>query len=280
MAIEQLAEEVVNEVANNLEEAAEVTRSLNVAGLSYFAVGIGVGAAVGFYFGYKFNREKIRAEAYKDAEAEVAQLRKIYLEKTSAFRVQAHTESENDSAGTAVYHVSVPTEKPPIDKVVEDLGYRVEVPPRERPLPAPVPILDDLPENPVETSKSMNAGWNYEQEVRNRSPEAPYIIHQNEFNHSNLNYTKAAFVYYEIDQVMTDLEDDEVIDMDIVGESNLKFGHGSDDINIVYVRNDELETDMQINRVHRSYAEAMADERSVMDSMRDNDDDDDDDDDS
>ena len=252
MAIEQLAEEVVNEVANNLEEAAEVTRRLNTAGIGYFAVGLGIGAAVGFYFGHKFNREKIRAEAYAAAEDEVSLLRAIYIEKMNEMATR-DTEDED-----APLQGIVPTEKPPIEEVVEELGYSVKVPSRERPLPAPVPILDDLPENPVGTSKSMNAGWNYEQELASRTPEAPYVIHQNEFNHSNLNYTKVVYSYYARDDYLTNPENEDrpvFGGEEIVGAGNLKFGHGSDDVDVVYVRNDMLETDMQICRLDKSYEE-------------------------
>jgi hypothetical protein len=262
MAIEELAEEVVNEVASNLEEAAEVTRKINAAGLSYFVVGLGVGAAVGFYFGYKFNREKIRAEAYAEAEAEIDVLRQVYLEKTTA-------------ANEAALRGAVIIEKPPIEEVVEGLGYNVRVPSRERPLPAPVPILDDLPENPVGTSKSMNAGWNYEQELQNRTPEEPYVIHQNEFNHSNLNYSKVEYTYYAEDDFLVDVSAGRpVVNGDvIVGVDNLKFGHGSDDSEVVYVRNDIQEMDMQISRLNRSYEE---EELGLHRSLDDDDDDDDD----
>ncbi len=260
MAIEQLAEEVVNEVANNFEEAAEVTRKINAAGLGYFAVGLGVGAAVGLYFGYKYNREKIRAEVYREAEAEVDILRQVYLDKT--------LNSPNTSISTDTnLQGTVSTEKPPVEKVVEELGYRTQVPERERPLPAPVPIidvkdlppdiLDDLPEDPVETSKSSNAGWNYEKELRNRTPEAPYIIHQNEWNHSNLNYSKVVYVYYAEDDMLVDETTQDPVPHGerIVGGDNLQFGHGSDDADIVYVRNDRLEMDMQICRLDRSFEE-------------------------
>lgn len=283
MAIEQLAEEVVNEVASNLEEAAEVTRKINAAGLGYLAVGLGVGAAVGFYFGYKFNREKIRAEAYEEAGAEVAVLREVYLEKTLN-ATNTTVDSEGNLQG------SVSTEKPPIDKVVEDLGYRVQVPipDRTRALRPPVPItdvrdlpadiLDDLPEDPTETSKSMNAGWNYEEELRDRTPNAPYVIHQNEFMHSNMNYTKSTCTYYADDDFLVDDEAEHpLVDGDlIVGVDNLKFGHGSDDADVVYVRNDRLEKDMQITRLHRSYEEDVLGLRAG--SMEDDDDDDDSDD--
>lgn len=274
MAIEQLAEEVVNEVATNLEEAAEVTRKINTAGLSYFVVGLGVGAAVGFYFGYKFNKEKIRAEIYKEAEAEVDVLRSVYLEKT----LNATPDDEDED--TLPLHGSVPTEKPPIEKVVEDLGYKVQVPSRERPLPAPVPIHDD-PLEDMDTRKPMNAGWNYEEELRNRTPEAPYIIHQNEFNHSNLNYSKVEYIYYADDDYLVDVENKRpVLNGDvIVGVENLKFGHGSDDTDVVYVRNDIQEIDMQISRINRSFEEEeLGMHRSLMedDDSDDNDDDDDD----
>ena len=254
MAIEQLAEEV----AINLEEAAEVTRKINTAGLGYFAVGLGIGAAVGFYFGYKFNREKIKAEAYKDAEVEVAQLREVYLQKTIA---------------------SANKDKPPVARLTEDLGYSVKVEHRgplqdNRPLPAPVPILDDLPENPKGTSKSMNAGWNYEKELKDRTPDFPYVIHQNEYEHSEEDYSKVTYTYWAVDDVVVDDETEHPVPHGdiVVGLDNLKFGHGSDDINVVYVRNDRLEMDMQISSIDRSFEEEVLGGQGV----RDDDDDDDD----
>ena len=270
MAIEELAEEVVNEVATNLEEAAEVTRRINAAGLGYLTVGLGIGAAVGFYFGYKFNRKKIRAEEFEKADEEIEMMREIYLDKAKALEG---------------VHGVVPTEKPPVEEVVERLGYATQVPERERPLPAPVPIhdvpadvLDDLPENPVPTSKSMNAGWNYEQELRNRSPEAPYIIHQNEFTHSNMNYTKIQYNFYAEDGFLVDPEHERPVLVGpidtLVGNDNFKFGHGSDDSEVVYVRNDARELDMMICRLNRSYEE---DVMGFDGPLREDDDDDDDD---
>lgn len=254
MAIEQLAEEV----ATNLEEAAEVTRQLNTVGLGYFAVGLGVGVAVGFYFGYKFNREKIRAEAYKEAQVEVAQLREVYLQKTIA--------KSN-------------TEKPPVEELTQELGYSVRVPERERPLKAPVPILDDLPENPVGTSKSKNAHWSYEEELKHRSPDAPYVIHQDEYNNSGETYSKVVYTYWAVDDVVTDTENDHPVPHGdiVVGLDNLKFGHGSDDADIVYVRNDRLDLDMQICRVNRSFEEEILGLQRLDDDDGDDDDDDDDD---
>lgn len=281
MAIEELTEEVVNEVATNLEEVAEITRKINTAGLSYLVVGLGIGAAVGFYFGYKFNREKIRAEVYKEAKEEVDLLRSVYLEKTLSVTLESTEEGED-----IPLQGSISTEKPPIEKVVKGLGYQTDTvsPSHERPLPPPVPILDDLPEEdsskPSKSVKSMNDGWNYEKELVNRSPDAPYVIHQNEYNHSNPNYEKVVYTYYAVDDYLVSPEDDRpVLNGDvIVGVDNLKFGHGSDDIDVVYVRNDIQELDMQICRLNKSYEEEeLGLHGSLMDDDENDDDDDDDD---
>lgn len=242
MAIEHLTEEV----ATNLEEVAEVTRKLNTVGLGYFAVGLGIGAAVGFYFGYKFNRAKIYAEVYAESREEVDQIRQVYLEKTL------------ENAGV---------DKPSPKEVVERLGYSLHVEEEHsRPLPAPVPItsherlkmeIKDLPESPKDTSKSMHEGWNYELELKSRTPEAPYVIHQNEYNHSNAEYSKVVYTYYAIDDVVANSEDERPVPHAdaVIGWGNLKFGHGSDDADVVYVRNDPLEIDMQICRINQSFEE-------------------------
>ena len=73
-------EQVVEEVAENLEEAAEVTRQQSIPELSDFLVGgFAVGVAVGFYFGHRWNKEKIRAEAFKKSEEEVEKIREVSI---------------------------------------------------------------------------------------------------------------------------------------------------------------------------------------------------------
>jgi hypothetical protein len=60
----------------------------------------------------------------------------------------------------------------------------------------------------------------------------------------------------------------------IVGVENLKFGHGSDDVDVVYVRNDMLETDMQICRLNKSFEEEIG-LHTGLEEDDENDDDDD-----
>lgn len=263
-------EAVVEEVATNLEEVAQVTRQINTQAIGYFGGGLAVGALVGFYIGFKLNRASIKAEAYREAEEELKGLREIYQQKLVA---------------------QTNTEKPSVEAIVERQGYTIPgtesgnptsgnpaqidvhittdtaealkaysappIPQRERPLPAPVPILDDLPTNPVGTSKSKNAGWNYPRELESRSANSPYVIHQDEFVEGERGYTKVTYTYYAPDDVLVDEADEHPVphgDL-VVGQDNLKFGHGTDDVDVVFVRNDRLEIDIEICRTHKSYEE-------------------------
>lgn len=245
-AVEAIAEEV----ATNLEEVASATRSINATAVGYLAGGFVVGAALGFYFGYKYNKEKIKAEAYKTAEEEVEAVREIYRAKTVAL------DNEN---------------KPDPGELVQELGYSVRddmgdpelrsmpAPTPQRPLPAPVPITNVfLSEHmDVKVEKDKNAGWNVARELETRTPDAPYVIHQDEYMQSDHGYTQVVYTYYDGDDVMVDAQDNQPITngAEVVGADNLKWGHGSDDADVVFVRNDRLELDIQICRSPKSYEE-------------------------
>ncbi len=229
MAKGALIEEVIEEVADNLEEAAEVTRRIDSRGVGFFLGGVCVGAAVGFFFGYRFNREKIKAEAFRESEEEVDKIRQTYQQKTIAAEP-----------------------KPSVDEIIAERGYSVKTEVVERPLPAPVPIIE-VP-IVVDTGHSKNDGWDYTKEIANRSPEHPYIIHQDEFSSRELGYGQVSYSYYNADDVLCDEDDTPLPHADIiVGRNNLKFGHGSDDEGIVFVRNDKLQLDMEIAKNPGSY---------------------------
>ena len=75
---------IVEEIALNLEEAAQATRRINVTSVSFLLGGIGVGLAVGFYLGHRWNTAQIRAEAFKKSEDEVEVIREVYRQKAVA----------------------------------------------------------------------------------------------------------------------------------------------------------------------------------------------------
>lgn len=228
---------VVEEVADNLEEMAQATRRINTNSVSFFLGGAVVGLAVGFYWGQKYNKEKLRAEAFKQSEEEVAKIREVYQQKAL-----------------------VAEPKPSTEELVEELGY-------ERPLPAPVPLHDV-----AVTKKDPNDGWDWDKEHRTRTEGEPYIIHQDEYSRNETDYDQVVYTYYEGDDVLVEVATEQPLphaDL-IVGEHNLKFGHGTDDEDVVFVRNDARELEMEICRDPGRY-----DEKILGLDADDNDDDDD-----
>jgi hypothetical protein len=231
-------EGVVEEVATNLEEVADATRSINTAAVGYFVGGVALGAALGFFFGYRFNREKIKAEAFSESEAEVEKIRKAYQETRTA--------------------VVVVPEKPSVAEVIEERGYSTAEP--SRPLRAPVPVnpspVSAPPVVTYEGGKSKDANWDYAYELEHRNPDEPYVIHQDEFKNSDTNYIQITYTYYAGDDVLVSEDGKPVPHGDlIVGQENLKWGHGADDIDVVFVRNEHLELEIEICRSPKSYEE-------------------------
>jgi hypothetical protein len=96
----------------------------------------------------------------------------------------------------------------------------------------------------------LEAGWDYEAELRIRAehPDSPYIISHDEFMENETEYEQASLTYYHGDDTLADDRDVPVPDVDqMVGEDNLtRFGHGSKDELVLYVRNDRLEMDFDI----------------------------------
>jgi hypothetical protein len=228
---------VVEEVADNLEELAVATRRINTNSMGFFFGGVAVGAAIGFYFGYKFNKEKIKAEIYQETEEEIRKIREMYQAKVVAA-----------------------TPKPSAEEIIEERGY-------ERPLKAPVPVLND-PRSAQSIVPPVD-NWNYAKEMEERVARggAPYIIHEDEYRQNEPEHHQVAYTFYEPNDILVDEEDEEPVsnpDM-VVGLHNLKFGHGSDDENIVFVRNDRLQVDMEICRSYEVYPHIPGDENGDND---------------
>jgi hypothetical protein len=110
--------------------------------------------------------------------------------------------------------------------------------------------------------------WDYEVEKTLRTSGAPYIIHQDEFMTSEFNFDQSVVTYYEGDDIACDEHDEPMHDHKRrLGE--LRFGHGSKDSQVVYIRSERLEIEWEVllhpgryeievlgNHVERSYEEA------------------------
>lgn len=246
------AEVVVEEVAGNLEEAAVAVRKLDAKSLGFGFGGLCVGIGIGILIGYRISKEKLRAEIYAQAEEEVDQIRQMYQESVRI----------------------VPEPKPKPEKIVEQQGYsELNVTPEklERPLPPPVPayepppapsIIEHTPEPPnfrtvrtEEAEKDKNEGWSYPYELSTRRANVPFIIHQDEYFGNETEYGQTTYTYYAGDDILTDTDETVLHNREnLIGPDALRrFGHGSDDYNVVYVRNPHLELEIEICRLPGSY---------------------------
>lgn len=122
-------------------------------------------------------------------------------------------------------------------------------------------LLDEAEE--VEESKNIfengvENDFNHEKEEQRRTerPNDPYIITADEFSEGDRDYHQVSLTYYEGDEVLCDDQDQIVTESDkTVGDENLgNFGYGSNDPNVVYIRNERLSIDIEILRSDGKYA--------------------------
>jgi hypothetical protein len=104
----------------------------------------------------------------------------------------------------------------------------------------------------------LDPSFDYDEEVKLRTPDKPYIITHDEYFAAEKEYDTQSLTYYEDDDTLVNENDKPVDDLDLVGEDHLaRFGHGSKDRKIVYVRNDKLGIDFEIVLAKGSYLEAL-----------------------
>lgn len=202
-----------------------------------FVVFVGVLSAVGgFAAGGFFIDRRLRKQYERIAEEEIDQMR-------DHFRARLFAKDE----------------KPNLDelaKVVKEENYSSNA---DEPAPPGEPNAPAVPEevrNVFEDQKPEDDwDWEAEKQLRDAQPERPFVIHIDEKGEND--YDETTLTYYAGDDVLCS-SDDTVIDNPdgIVGVINLdKFGHGSNDRNIVYVRNNNLAIDIEVVRSDKTYAE-------------------------
>ena len=260
-AVTEAVADVAEQVATEALEVADVARSFDGRA---FGLGIGAGLLVGAGVTYFVMERKLRTKYEQIVEEEISQMREHFHAKAVAM--------EN---------------KPALDGLVKDLGYvpveggdpgtpqtviEAETPNHTAIEPEERNVFEEA-EARLETT-DPSEGWDYDTERANRKAGEPYVIHKDEQNEME-GFTETTFTYYEGDDVVCD-ERDRVVDSrdEILGVGFMdKFGHGSGDPNVVYIRNEELAVDIEVCRSPNSYAEEVhgfkhSDETSMRTTRR------------
>lgn len=243
----EVVEEVVEKTAEGFEEAAEITRRLDGRALGFFAAGVGVGAVISYFV----TTARLETKYQKFADEQIDEMRETFRQRYSDLdRVRKDP-------------------KPALNEIVEELGYKGEDGRTNysKVEQAAIDEIEAANQAPDEATREVHNvfetpgtepvnEWDYATEVKQRVAHLPYIIHVDEFQQNEGDYEQITYTYYESDQVLADVSDVAVDNLEqLVGFANIKFGHGSQDPNIVYVRNDRLHLDIEITKDEGSYGE-------------------------
>jgi hypothetical protein len=258
-----VAADVAGEVSDQAEIAEQTIRALNRAKVSYAVGGWLLGAATGAFFAYKFAYSRAETKYSKISDDAISEMRRHYQEKTRAVEakeakrpvgeiVKERGYSPSEKETPPPMAVQPPTPSRVIEAEDEAAGEPPDIPGEDEP-PARNIFVQDGVEDP-------EFEWDWHEERRGRSPDNPYVIHVDEkYDDASQGYDIITVTYYEGDDVLCN-DRDEVIGhadrAELIGEGNLlRFGHGSGDPVIVYVRNDKVEIIYEVIRSPHKFAE-------------------------
>ena len=104
---------------------------------------------------------------------------------------------------------------------------------------------ENLPEIRNVFENHLGPNWNYEDELSIRTADQPYVISVDEFVADEAGCDQATVTYYQGDDIMAD-----EFDVPMYGFNEmmgpLKFGHGSNDSGVVYIRNEKLGLEWEV----------------------------------
>lgn len=237
--------EVAEEVADQAEHVAEVSRAVDGRALG---IGLTIGLVGGGVIGGLYMNRRLRLKYEQIAEAEIEEMREHFRKRL----VAKEEKPDLNELSKVVKREGYAAPNVPIIEERKD-----EAKEEESAVVAKAEEVEVKEEASEAVQNVFNDEWDYEAEIALRRPEYPYVIHIDEQHERD--YTESTLTYYAGDDVLCDERDNVIEDPEhVVGVANLeKFGHGSGDKNIVYIRNDQLAVEMEVVKNDDSFAEVV-----------------------
>ncbi len=216
---------------------------------SSFGLGAIFGGGIGVFATRRFLTEKLRAEIMEQSEKEVDSMREHYERKEVALKLREERRTAEELANEMGYSVKVEADQEENVRVLRPPVpvYETNTPPVE-----PEVTVEDL--KPQIGQSHME--WDFKREVSKRSGTKPYVIHHSEMQELE-GFEQVSYIYYPVDNVLVDEDGQLIGDVaeTIGGETLDLFGHGSEDPNVVFVRNNALRLHIEVqNLPGRSYS--------------------------
>lgn len=211
------------------------------------------GAAVGASASFAITKKILDAKYDELMRIEIEKTKKHYKGRSAALIVNSDKPfATPEDAVTALLEPYQPTDpRPRVEDVVN------QVVSEDRNVFADEPDADEY-------DQGTDAAYGipdfiYEEEVKKRSSPLPYVITDEEFAEGHPGHESYSLTWYAGDNVLADDKDEPVDDVNgAVGRENLlRFGHGSNDSRIVYVRNEKRRIDFEIAQHDGSFADVI-----------------------
>lgn len=271
----------MSEIAENVEDvidgAVEVARTNPAILVAVGALGLVIGGASGYFLANKKligKYEKQMAEEMETTKQFYAQLYKVGENGAPLSPQEVLAQRHGQEAAEAAEAVreyqgrveepegGLPDGEPHDDIVDEEQIKRLEQRAyKTKGAPGTDGHAVGKPDTTVKSTREVNVfrddTFDLEEEIKFRTLDKPYIITHDEFYGAEKDYDTHTLTYYVLDDTLTDEHDKPLEQTDkLVGDDHLlRFGSGSKDRNIVFVRNDRLGIDYEIIRSKGSYLE-------------------------
>lgn len=274
MTATEVAADVVEDVAEATTEILRDApgRDWGLAGAAFL-----IGAGIGGGLAYLLAAKRLKTKYETIANDEIAEVKAHYQAKGRALEADLGKGDLTTLVAEKGYISNAPSERPPM--AVQPPASVVVA---EDEAAGEPPDDSDMAENDVEGAQGLKKPsgvpehrnifrdrekererwvpeeWNVHEERRRRDPMRPYVIHRDE-RYEMEDYQTVSITYYAGDDVVCN-DNDEIMDPDerdrVLGEKNLdRFGHGSGEPDIVYIRNDSLEIVYEVVKSPNAYAE-------------------------
>lgn len=211
------------------------------------------GAAVGAGVSYYVTRRVLEKKFEDELVAEMEKAKEHYEKRQAAVIINSDKpfDTPAEAAQALLDYQPTPDPRPRVEDVVKEIKESQRN------------VFEDQPE-PDEYDQGNDSAWAIpdfvlEDEIAKRTPLLPYVITDEEFAEGFPRHEQFSLTYYEGDKVLVDSDDDPVDDIEgSVGRENLlRFGHGSNDSRIVYVRNEKRHADYEVVQHDGTFAEVI-----------------------
>lgn len=226
-------EDQLDKIAPAVVETVTVVKNNPALLVGAGVLGLAAGAAIGYFITRKYMTTKYESII----EEEVSKAKEFYstLKKDGAY--SSVTDTAILRGAITADEIEVPAE---VQETIQNYTSPKEKKPKEK----------------VQNIFSNDNTWDEDEEYKNRDYSRPYVISQEEFMENEPDHPQTTLTYFEKDDTLVDERDDVVDDTDgTIGDDNLlRFGHGSKDNNIVYIRNEIRDIDFEVVRSKGSFA--------------------------